>query len=61
MENAALPRGVFIGGKATMSVLDLLSSSLALAQDRKKPPPRDQPKVLVALPFGVKPGPRIGW
>jgi leader peptidase (prepilin peptidase)/N-methyltransferase len=29
MENAALPRGVFIGGKATMSVLDLLSSSPA--------------------------------
>jgi leader peptidase (prepilin peptidase)/N-methyltransferase len=27
MENAALPRGVFVGGKATMSVLDLLSSS----------------------------------
>src|SRR5262249_47741514 len=30
-------------------------ASLVLAQE-KKPAPKDQPKVLMALPFGVKPG-----
>ncbi len=36
-------------------VLLLLPASVVLAQ-RKKPMPKDQPKVLVALPLGVPPG-----
>jgi hypothetical protein len=34
----------------------ILPASLLLAQDKKKPPAKEQPKVLVALPFGAKPG-----
>jgi pre-peptidase len=34
----------------------VLPASLLLAQDKKKPAPKDPPKILVALPFGVKPG-----
>jgi hypothetical protein len=34
----------------------VFASSLLLAQEKKKPLPKDQPKILVALPFGVKPG-----
>jgi hypothetical protein len=34
----------------------ILPASLLLAQDKKKAPAKEQPKVLVALPFGVKPG-----
>jgi hypothetical protein len=40
----------------SLFALLLLSTPLALAQDKKKPPAKDQPKVLVALPLGVKPG-----
>jgi len=34
----------------------LACAALLPAQDKKKPPPKDEPKVLMSLPFGVKPG-----
>ncbi len=34
----------------------VLPASVVFAQGKKKAPPKSQPKVLVALPFGVKPG-----
>ncbi len=33
-----------------------LPAALLLAQDKKKSPSKDQPQILLALPFGVKPG-----
>jgi hypothetical protein len=37
-------------------LLLLVPAALVLAQDKKKLPPKEVPKVLMALPFGVKPG-----
>jgi hypothetical protein len=37
-------------------LLLLLPAAVVLAQGKKKPPAKDQPTVLFAVPFGVKPG-----